>query len=109
MQRARKNISYLLLTLFLLMKTVGLHSFQHVDEDFEKYCEKVESITQSVWGGQLEINAISAALKLPIDVFSADSPVVTMGKEADSKKKLRISYHKHYFSLGEHYNSIVPK
>ena len=91
------------------MPFIGEDESGYSAPDFEKYCKQVESITQSVWGGQLEINAISAALKLTIDVFSADSPVVTMGKEGESKKKLRISYHKHYFSLGEHYNSIVPK
>jgi hypothetical protein len=26
----------------------------------------------------------------------------------DKKKALLISFHRHYYALGEHYNSIIP-
>ena len=84
-------------------------------------------------GGQLEIQALSRALQQSIVVYSADSPVLSMGpedqghereevgaragtgveaEEGDAGRRrrppLRVSYHKHYYALGAHYNSVVP-
>ena len=75
---------------------------------FPEYCEKVELTAE--WGGQLELRALSAVLSRRIDVFSADSAVVRMGQseESDQNEPLRVSFHRHYFALGEHYNSIIP-
>ncbi len=86
------------------------------DPEFAAYCDKVESEVQCEWGGQLEITALCACLGLQIHVYSADSPVLVMGGDADgnsssgvesSRKPLRISFHRHYFALGEHYNSVI--
>ena len=86
---------------------------------YEQYVNNVRST--STWGGQLELRAISEALKVPIVVFSAESPPLTMGAEHDpdgedsdvkdwsKKKALLLSFHRHYYALGEHYNSVVPK
>lgn len=86
---------------------------------YEQYVNNVRST--SAWGGQLELRAISEALKVPIVVFSAESPPLTMGAEHDpdgedgdakdwsKKKALLLSFHRHYYALGEHYNSVVPK
>jgi OTU domain-containing protein 6 len=50
-------------------------------------------------------------------VYACDSPDVEMGKEYSGKHSdpgllvvptLRVSYHRHAFGLGEHYNSVVP-
>lgn len=66
----------------------------------------------SEWGGQLELSAISHALKQAIHVYSANEPTIIMGEEYDSNDKsdppLRISFHKSYYALGNHYNSIIP-
>jgi OTU domain-containing protein 6 len=83
------------------------------DPAFEEYCRKVESDVDAEWGGQLEVTALAAALHTQIAIYSADSPVLVMGEgensSADaSSHPIRISYHRHYFALGEHYNSIVP-
>ena len=86
---------------------------------YEQYVNNVRST--SMWGGQLELRAISEALKVPIVVFSAESPPLTMGAEHDpdgedsegkdwsKKKALLLSFHRHYYALGEHYDSVVPK
>ena len=90
---------------------------------YEEYVNNVRST--STWGGQLELRALSEGLKCPIVVFSAEGPPLTMGAEyatADgsgevdtddedwkSKKALLVSFHRHYYALGEHYNSIIPK
>ena len=89
---------------------------------FEDYVNNVRST--STWGGQLEIRALSEGLKCPIVVFSAEGPPLTMGAEYapaetressmddvgwDVKKALLLSFHRHYYALGEHYNSVIPK
>lgn len=78
------------------------------DPEFENYCDKVASVSQAEWGGQPEVKALAAALQRPILIYSADAPVVCMCEEddAESAKPLRITYHKHYYALGEHYNSV---
>ena len=64
------------------------------------------------WGGQLEIRALCCCLERRILVYSADSPVLTMGEEvvgaAAEKQPLKLAYHRHYYALGEHYNSVTP-
>ncbi|WP_188599206.1 hypothetical protein [Polaribacter pacificus] len=42
MLKTRKYISLVFLTFFILMKTVGLHSLKHFDENLEEYCEACE-------------------------------------------------------------------
>ena len=81
------------------------------DPAFEAYCDKVASETQAEWGGQLEVTALAAALQMPIHVYSADAPIlVTNGftaAESTTAVPLKITYHRHYFALGEHYNSVT--
>jgi OTU domain-containing protein 6 len=46
-------------------------------------------------------------LRHPIEVIQAEGPPVLIGDEFDSAK-LTITYHRHYYGLGEHYNSTKP-
>mmetsp|Transcript_20244 Transcript_20244/g.34459 ORF Transcript_20244/g.34459 Transcript_20244/m.34459 type:complete len:306 (+) Transcript_20244:82-999(+) len=73
--------------------------------DLEAYCSAVESSND--WGGQLEITALAHARKRCIEVFSADAPVLLTGEEYDGPR-LQLTYHKHYYGLGAHYNAVVP-
>ncbi|XP_068338696.1 OVARIAN TUMOR DOMAIN-containing deubiquitinating enzyme 5 [Pyrus communis] len=80
---------------------------------FENYCKEVEST--AAWGGQLELGALTHCLKKPIKIYSGSFPDVEMGKEyksdsatGSSDSRIMLSYHKHAFGLGEHYNSVVP-
>ncbi|KAL2649629.1 hypothetical protein R1flu_017757 [Riccia fluitans] len=82
---------------------------------FERYCGEVE--TTAAWGGQLELGALSHALRKHIVVCSATLPDVEMGKEYKEdhlegaptlNPSIRVSYHRHAFGLGEHYNSVIP-
>jgi OTU domain-containing protein 6 len=80
------------------------------DSEFDAYCDKVASPTAAEWGGQLELKALCAALQQPILVYSADAPVLRMSEQsvpADAAP-LRVTFHRHYYSLGEHYNSVTP-
>lgn len=81
-------------------------------ESFEKYCEEMEST--AAWGGQLELGALTHCLKKHIMVYSGSFPDVEMGKEYSKKSEsgsdpsIRLSYHRHAYGLGEHYNSVIP-
>ncbi|CAN8280466.1 unnamed protein product [Cochlearia groenlandica] len=77
------------------------------EERFEKYCVEVEST--AAWGGQLELGALTHCLKKHIIVFAGSFPDVEMGKEYKSSNgsSIMLSYHRHAFGLGEHYNSVV--
>ena len=89
---------------------------------FEEYVYNVRSTF--TWGGQLELRALSEGLKCPIVVFSAEGPPLTMGVEYakigergynddnsgwNMNNSLLLSFHRHYYALGEHYNSVVPE
>jgi len=75
-------------------------------EEYKKYCEKIG--TTSAWGGQAEIAALTRLLGRQIIVHSAFADDIKMGVPKDLPP-LRISYHKHYYSLGAHYNSVVTQ
>lgn len=80
-------------------------------ESFEKYCKEIEST--AAWGGQLELGALTHCLKKHIVVYSGSFPDVEMGKEYNKLEpggdpSIRLSYHRHAYGLGEHYNSVIP-
>nr|XP_043624939.1 OVARIAN TUMOR DOMAIN-containing deubiquitinating enzyme 5-like [Erigeron canadensis]XP_043624940.1 OVARIAN TUMOR DOMAIN-containing deubiquitinating enzyme 5-like [Erigeron canadensis] len=97
---------------FFLSETVtdGDYDDSVVEKRFESYCNEVEST--AAWGGQLELGALTHCLKKHIMIFSGSFPDVEMGKEYKSSdsasSSIMLSYHKHAFGLGEHYNSVVP-
>lgn len=74
--------------------------------NFDQYVERVRN--SSEWGGHLELRALSQGLKRPIVVYAASKPKLTMGEENDGEAIL-LSYHLHYYSLGEHYNQVVKR
>ena len=78
------------------------------EDGFEDYCEKVAKST--TWGGQLEIRALANEFGTPIEIIQADGPVINVGgQEYGSESPLILSYHRHFYRLGEHYNSVVDK
>jgi len=77
-------------------------------ETFESYCTKMRNT--SAWGGQLELRALANALQQSIAVVNADTEDVVMGEEFMSNPEdlIRLTFHRHYLALGEHYNSTEP-
>lgn len=78
---------------------------------YRAYCEEwVGDPGSSRWGGQIELRALATALERPIRVYSADAPPLTMGEEYDAGENddnvVRLSFHRHYYALGEHYNAV---
>ncbi|RLN06612.1 hypothetical protein BBJ28_00002811 [Nothophytophthora sp. Chile5] len=82
-------------------------------EAFETYCNRVANTAD--WGGQLELRALACALQRPIEVYSAEGDALVMGGEfangddESSSKPLQLTYHLHYYTLGEHFNSVKPQ
>jgi len=80
--------------------------------EYDAYCDTVENVVTAVWGGQTELSALAASLKMPIWVYEVGRPVLKMGEEfgdgTAGEPALKISYHRHFYALGEHYNSVKP-
>nr|CAI5817284.1 unnamed protein product [Callosobruchus analis] len=75
------------------------------EEQFESYCKDVA--TTKLWGGQLELRALSNILMCPIKVIQATGPPTLQG-ESFKGPELVLTYHRHLYRLGEHYNSTMP-
>ncbi|KAG1331846.1 deubiquitinase OTUD6B [Cocos nucifera] len=101
------------LPFFLSDSKIEMDSDSSPMERFEKYCEEVRAT--AAWGGQLELGALTHCLKKHIVIYSGSFPDVEMGKEYKSDNgsngsnpSILLSYHRHAYGLGEHYNSVVP-
>ncbi|CAG9839033.1 unnamed protein product [Diabrotica balteata] len=75
------------------------------EEQFENYCKDVA--TTKLWGGQLELRALSNILTCPIKVIQAAGPPTLQGEQFKGSE-LILTYHRHLYRLGEHYNSTIP-
>lgn len=75
-------------------------------ESYDGYCNRVES--SSDWGGELELRALADELQVQILVHRAEAEPLPLG-DSDCGLPLQVTYHRHYFTLGEHYNSVVPR
>ena len=74
-------------------------------EEFIDYCQKVEFTAE--WGGQIELQAISNSLKRAIHIVQMGSSMLKIGEEFNDKPPILLSYHRHAYGLGEHYNSLI--
>jgi OTU domain-containing protein 6 len=76
--------------------------FMQDSQPFDSYCNQVEN--GAIWGGQMEIQAISQSFELKIIIYQSDMKIV-IGEEFS--EFITISYHKYQYGLGEHYNSLI--
>lgn len=76
-------------------------------QDFENYCSRIANTKD--WGGHLELTAISELTNKPIKIFQASSkkPIVIEPAKGSSREPIVLSFHKHLYHLGEHYNSLI--
>ncbi|KAG1699320.1 Deubiquitinase OTUD6B [Nymphon striatum] len=94
------------------------------EEEFQSYCNEIA--TTNAWGGQLESNiilwsmiddyerlqlqALSELLNYCVQVYQAVGPIITIGDKFKGKHpSLKLSYHRHIYGLGEHYNSLISQ
>ena len=61
------------------------------------------------WGSQVELKAIVSVFKFQIKIFTSDSQPIIMGDEYKENGTLNLSFHRKFYSLGEHYNSVIKK
>lgn len=73
------------------------------ESEFTKYVDAVRNTR--AWGGQIEIQALSNSLRCPIEVLQANGSIVQGADQHKGKPPLVLTYHRHMYSLGEHYNS----
>jgi OTU domain-containing protein 6 len=109
----------------LVLHEDTLAPFCEYEDSFQNYVARIRS-SADAWGGHVELRALSQALNRPIIVYSASAPPLIMngisssttGEEEASlstpsasaiKEPLRVSYHRHYYALGEHYNCVVVR
>lgn len=70
---------------------------------FEAY---LKEMSEAAWGGQVELQALAKIFATRIHVMSADGELV-MGDDGLAHD-VHLSYHRHAYTLGEHYNSLHP-
>jgi len=75
--------------------------------EYKQYCAAITAAEPVAWGGHQEIVALSKALKRRIVVHSSDNSMPVGTASDDTLVDLHITYHKHYYGLGEHYNSAI--
>src|SRR5271163_1255751 len=82
-------------------------------KDIEEYCQQVENT--ALWGGEMEITALSRALELPVEIYSKQTvrPLVIQPNPVNEEvqgekleKVVRLSLYEHMYGLGQHYNSV---
>eukprot|EP00927_Polykrikos_kofoidii_P064203 TRINITY_DN59271_c0_g1_i1.p1 TRINITY_DN59271_c0_g1~~TRINITY_DN59271_c0_g1_i1.p1 ORF type:complete len:335 (-),score=84.61 TRINITY_DN59271_c0_g1_i1:168-1172(-) len=77
-------------------------------EDFEGYCDRVERSAD--WGGELELRALADMFSVRIIVHRAEAaePLVIGNDRGNPGDPLQVAFHRYYYALGEHYNSVLP-
>jgi OTU domain-containing protein 6 len=80
-------------------------------KDIDSYCKEIEET--ALWGGEMEITAISRALDVPVEIYSNRSPmplvINTECAKKDEKSVVRLAYYQHLYGLGEHYNALYKE
>ncbi|XP_058802754.1 deubiquitinase OTUD6B-like [Phymastichus coffea] len=74
-------------------------------EQYEKYCDSVGET--SAWGGAVELQVLANVLQCPIEVIQASGVPYIVGEEYEQTRKLILTYHRHMYQLGAHYNSVT--
>lgn len=74
-------------------------SLKNIDE----YVDQL--VNTPMWGGDLEILALSKVYHSPISVMMSGRAALKMNEESPNPE-LKLVYYQHAFGLGEHYNSL---
>lgn len=75
--------------------------------DYQNYCTRISKTKE--WGGHIELTAISQFTKKAVHIYQADhkEPIIIEPGTKSGKKPMLISFHKHLYHLGSHYNSLI--
>lgn len=86
----------------------------------QAYCADMGDLSKGRWGGQPELLALARLLRVKLTVVQVDDVkrctpsrppklhTMTMGEDTAraGAPTLCLAYHRHYYALGEHYNSV---
>lgn len=80
-----------------------------LEEPIQEYTRKIKLTTE--WGGQLELQAISRAYGVYINVIQGDGRIEKFepgedSESVDEPKTIWLAYYRHTYGLGEHYNAL---
>lgn len=89
------------------LNSSGNSSSGSIPDELFAYCNKVRSMESAEWGGQVELNVLSALLSRPIVIYDLTAPSfkIKMGEGVTDSSPIKVAYHRHFYALGEHYNS----
>lgn len=80
-----------------------------LDEDTQKvtsiakYTDRLENTAE--WGGEVELQAIARALDLRIALVNGEG-ILVIPNGTKSNADLFLSFYRHQYDLGAHYNSL---
>jgi len=83
--------------------------------NIDAYCKEIEETP--LWGGEMEITALSLALNVPVEIYSTRSlkPMVIDPNPTETEKDksgegvVRLAFYQHLFGLGQHYNGLLKR
>lgn len=55
----------------------------------------------------MQLQVLSRVLKCPIEVIQATGAPYIVGSEFETIRKVILTYHRHIYELGAHYNSVT--
>lgn len=92
---------------FMPFLTSGSNSGPMTLKEYSTYCNKIS--TTKTWGGNVELSALTQIINRPIHVYQAEglSPIILTPDIPIPGDPIKLSFHRHLYHLGEHYNSLV--
>ncbi|PGH08425.1 hypothetical protein GX51_01252 [Blastomyces parvus] len=78
-----------------------------IEEPLPDYVHKIRATAE--WGGQLELQAISQAYNVHVNVVQGDGRIEKFEPQNNDKeddKTIWLAYYRHTYGLGEHYNAL---
>merc|ERR1719273_678515 len=75
------------------------------EDEYNNYCKLMESTP--AWGGQVELLALATVLGRPLTVIQGEGQESLVVGDDQKGQPLTLTYHRHMYGLGEHYNSVI--
>ena len=70
------------------------------------YCQKMSSATIAEWGGEVELRVLAQVLGRSLVVYHAETDNLVIGSQPLDEHTIRLTFHRCYYALGDHYNSV---
>jgi OTU domain-containing protein 6 len=74
---------------------------------FDEYLQRM--LGETIWGSQLEIQALAHRWNQPFRIYTATAPIDIGAGAESTRAPLLLTFHRHFCALGDHYNSVVDR